>query len=216
MRCLNGRRTGLLLATLVVAILALAGPADAQVLYGSIVGNVTDSSQAATPGATVTLLNEATNLARETTAGADGGYAFANLPEGMYTVRVSLQGFKEYVTEQVPVSHPARSAMNSATRCAPVLAFNCSTWSTSECRCAKVEASTSTPVSGSCRIISITAAEGICTTSQAVAASAETGYCEPRKATASPKLSPLVKTCTMASSPFGAMRKSFTHPSTTM
>ena len=62
-RCLKDRRsTGLsLLALLVVAILALAGPADAQVLYGSIVGNVTDTSQASVPGASVTAIHDATN-----------------------------------------------------------------------------------------------------------------------------------------------------------
>ncbi len=106
MRCLNGRRTtGLpLLALLVVAILALAGPSDAQVLYGSIVGHVTDPSQASVPGANVIAIHTQTNLARETTTRGDGGYAFANLPEGTYTVRISLQGFKEFVQEQVPVS----------------------------------------------------------------------------------------------------------------
>ena len=105
-RCLKDRRsTGLsLLATLVVAILAFAGPADAQVLFGSIVGNVTDTSQASVPGATVTAIHESTNLARETTTTGDGGFAFANLQEGNYTIRISLQGFKESVREQVPVS----------------------------------------------------------------------------------------------------------------
>jgi outer membrane receptor protein involved in Fe transport len=113
-RCLKDRRsTGLsLLAILVVAILALAGPADAQVLYGSIVGNVTDTSQASVPGATVTAIHAATNLARETTTSGDGGYAFANLQEGFYTVRISLQGFKESVEEQIPVSPSSVSRVN--------------------------------------------------------------------------------------------------------
>ena len=113
-RCLKDRRsTGLsLLATLVVAILAFAGPADAQVLFGSIVGNVTDTSQASVPGATVTAIHESTNLARETTTTGDGAYAFANLQEGNYTVRISLQGFKESVREQVPVSPNTISRVN--------------------------------------------------------------------------------------------------------
>jgi hypothetical protein len=106
MRCLNGRRTtGLpLLALLVVAILALAGPSDAQVIYGSIVGTVTDTSAAATPGAGVTAIHTGTNLARETSTGGDGGYSFVSLQEGFYTVRVTLQGFKEFVEESVPVT----------------------------------------------------------------------------------------------------------------
>jgi hypothetical protein len=106
MRCLNAHRTAgwPLLAVLVVAILDLAGPADAQVLYGSIVGNVTDTSRASVPGANVIAIQTQTNLARETTTRGDGGYAFANLPEGTYTVRITLQGFREFVQEQVPVS----------------------------------------------------------------------------------------------------------------
>jgi hypothetical protein len=92
------------LALLVVAILTLAGPADAQVIYGSMVGNVSDTSAAAVPGAAVTAIHEQTNLARETTTGGQGGYSFQNLQEGTYTVRVSLQGFKEFVEENVPVT----------------------------------------------------------------------------------------------------------------
>ncbi|MCG6928472.1 MAG: TonB-dependent receptor [Acidobacteria bacterium] len=114
MRCLNGRRTGLLLATLVVTILALAGPADAQVLYGSIVGDVVDTSGAAVPGATVTAINQGTNLAREATTGAAGAYSFSNLQEGTYTIRVSLQGFKEYVEEGIPVTQGGIARVNVA------------------------------------------------------------------------------------------------------
>jgi hypothetical protein len=106
MRCLDGRRpTWLpLLAVAVAALLASAVPTDAQVLYGSIVGTVTDASGAAVPGATVTAINQGTNLAREATTRSDGSYSFVNVLPGEYTIRVSLQGFKEYVKESVPVS----------------------------------------------------------------------------------------------------------------
>jgi hypothetical protein len=106
MRFLTGRHwMGLpLLVALAVAILGLAGPADAQGLYGSIVGNVVDTSQAAVPGAQVTAINQDTNLARETTSGGTGSYSFPNLLEGTYTIRVSLQGFREYVEEGIPVT----------------------------------------------------------------------------------------------------------------
>ena len=72
MRCLIDRRWMGVLAASVLAILAVAGPADAQGLYGSIVGDVVDSSQAAVPGATVTAIQQETNLARETTTTATG------------------------------------------------------------------------------------------------------------------------------------------------
>jgi hypothetical protein len=107
MKRLDGRRPTkrlALLAVLVAALLALAGPSDAQVLYGSVVGNVVDTSQAAVAGATVVLVNVDTNLARETTTRGDGSYSLVNVLPGTYRVRVTLQGFKEYVKERVPVS----------------------------------------------------------------------------------------------------------------
>src|SRR5512139_2026030 len=105
MRCLDGRRPTWLppLAILAVVLLA-AAPTNAQVLYGSIVGNVVDPTHAAVPGATVTIINAGTNLARETTTRADGSYTFVNVIPGNYRVRVVLAGFKEYVKEGVPIS----------------------------------------------------------------------------------------------------------------
>jgi len=106
MRHLDGLRPKRLplLAVLVAAVLALAGPSEAQVLYGSVVGSVSDTSQAAVAGATVTLINVGTNLARETTTRSDGSYLVVNLIPGTYNVRVTLAGFKEYVKQAVPVS----------------------------------------------------------------------------------------------------------------
>ena len=93
-----------MLALLALALLASGGRTEAQVLYGSVVGTVEDSTKAAVPGATVTLINKATNLARESTSRTDGSYSFVNVQPGTYTVRVVLTGFKESLRENVPVS----------------------------------------------------------------------------------------------------------------
>ena len=82
----------------------LAAPATAQVLYGSIVGNVTDAQGAVVPGATVTVTSKDTNLTRDTTTNADGSYTAANVVPGTYDVKVSLQGFREFVQTGVPVT----------------------------------------------------------------------------------------------------------------
>src|SRR5512142_1215112 len=104
MRRLSHRRTPLSLALVALGLLALVVPVGAQVLYGSLVGNVTDTSGANVPGAAVTLINTGTNLARETTTNAEGGYRFVNVQPGTYKVRVVLTGFKEYVKDGVPIN----------------------------------------------------------------------------------------------------------------
>ncbi len=105
MKYLERRATRLaFLAVLVTALVALAGPSSAQVLYGSIVGSVTDPTHAAVPGATVTVVNAGTNLSRETTTRPDGSYSIGNLSPGNYLVRIVLTGFKEYAKDGVPVS----------------------------------------------------------------------------------------------------------------
>src|SRR5262245_39659026 len=99
------RPTGLaFVAVFAAALLALAGSAQAQVLYGSVVGTVADSTHAAVPGATVTIINVKNNLAREATTRSDGSYSFVNVIPGDYNVRVVLAGFKEFQRSAVPVS----------------------------------------------------------------------------------------------------------------
>ncbi|MFB3920612.1 MAG: TonB-dependent receptor domain-containing protein [Terriglobia bacterium] len=82
-------------AGLLVAGMALA-PLDvhAQVLYGSVVGNVRDASGAAVPQATVTLLNKATNTSREATTDEGGSYTFLDVQTGNYSLKVGKSGFK--------------------------------------------------------------------------------------------------------------------------
>jgi hypothetical protein len=68
--------------------------ASAQVLYGSIVGNVTDPSSAAIPGAVITVTNTATGGSRKATSDAAGYYSIPNLLEGDYDLTISANGFK--------------------------------------------------------------------------------------------------------------------------
>ena len=81
----------------------MAAPVTAQILYGSIVGVVKDAQGAVIPGATVTIVNRDTNLTRETVADAQGNYSIGNVLAGPYDVKVSLQGFRDYVRSDVPV-----------------------------------------------------------------------------------------------------------------
>jgi hypothetical protein len=83
---------------------AFAAPAAAQLLYGSVVGIVKDSTGARLPGAVVTIVNRDTNLTREVTSDTEGNYNFVNVLPGRYDLKVSLQGFREAVRAAVPVT----------------------------------------------------------------------------------------------------------------
>jgi len=99
-----------------LAIVLSATPAIAQVLYGSIVGHVQDSTGAALPGATVLIVHDETRLTREATADAAGGYTFTAVPTGTYHVTVTMQGFKTFARQDVPVT------INTVTRVDAALA----------------------------------------------------------------------------------------------
>jgi outer membrane receptor protein involved in Fe transport len=89
---------------------ALAAPASAQLLYGSIVGTVEDQSGAVVPNATVSILSKTTGLTRETKADEVGRYSLLNVPAGSYEMKVSAPGFRTVTREAVEVS------INSVTR----------------------------------------------------------------------------------------------------
>ncbi len=91
---------------IVVAVFFLmaAQTADAQVLYGSITGNVVDPSQAAVPGATVTITHRETAQTRSALTNEAGIYSFPNIPSGTYDVRVSKEGFQTYTQSDVVVT----------------------------------------------------------------------------------------------------------------
>lgn len=75
----------------------------AQVLYGSLVGNVTDPHGAVVQGGEVTVTNQGTGVSRTASTGAAGAYQFVNLQPGTYTIKVTVQGFKTFERRDVPV-----------------------------------------------------------------------------------------------------------------
>ena len=86
-------------------ILGLATPsAEAQVLYGSLTGLVTDQSGASIPGAEVSATNTQTGQALATTSDAAGRYSFVNVQAGTYDVRFGAQGFRTLTQTGIQVS----------------------------------------------------------------------------------------------------------------
>lgn len=72
-----------------------------QAFYGSIVGNVTDASDAAVPNATVAVINVETNVEIEVKTNDSGLYQALNLKTGTYRVRVSVPGFQTFLRENI-------------------------------------------------------------------------------------------------------------------
>lgn len=81
-----------------------ARTASAQVLYGSIVGTLTDQTGAVVPKAAVTVTNTSTGLSRQATTDDAGYYSIPNLPEGTYDLSINAGGFKPYIQKGVIVS----------------------------------------------------------------------------------------------------------------
>jgi len=74
--------------------LCLSLSANAQVTTATLVGLVRDNSGAVIPGASVIATNQGTGVAREGVTDANGEFVFSALPNGPYTIRIELTGFK--------------------------------------------------------------------------------------------------------------------------
>ena len=84
-----------LAAGLLLALATSTGALAAQQSASSgIVGQVLDSSGAAVPGATVTVVNTGTSAQRTATTDAEGRFSFPSLPPATYTLHAELQGFQ--------------------------------------------------------------------------------------------------------------------------
>src|SRR5580704_6482082 len=63
---------------------------------GTIVGQVTDESKAAVPGAIISLREPTTSAHQETTTNSDGRYTFSSVTPGTYNISIAKQGFSTY------------------------------------------------------------------------------------------------------------------------
>src|SRR6202163_1713151 len=104
-RTLSFRSPSFLFIAIPVFAMLFAAPfSGAQSTGGRIRGTITDQSGGAVAGAKVTLINEATNVTRDTDSGGNGEYLFIEVPVGSYEIDVTQQGFKKYVRKGVAVN----------------------------------------------------------------------------------------------------------------
>jgi outer membrane receptor protein involved in Fe transport len=90
--------------SIVIFILLTATSLVAQTFRGTILGTVTDASDALISGATVKARNSATGLERTTQTSADGSFSISELPIGTYQVTITQPGFQTSVTSNVEVN----------------------------------------------------------------------------------------------------------------
>ena len=76
-----------------LAWLMMSATLFAQKITGDIEGNVTDSSGAVVPNATVTARNEGTDLTRTATSSGSGNFRITDLPIGSYKITAEAPGF---------------------------------------------------------------------------------------------------------------------------
>src|SRR5215475_11930509 len=81
--------------TLVAVLCVTAVSAWAQVDRATVTGIVKDAEGAVVPGATVTVINVATNVETVQQTNAEGAFLVVNLLPGPYRIDVELTGFKK-------------------------------------------------------------------------------------------------------------------------
>jgi hypothetical protein len=93
-----------LAAVLGFLVTALVQPSHAQVLTGTIVGQVVDASGAVVPDAKVRITHRETNEARESATNNAGDYSFPSLPGGLYDIAISKSGFTTFTARGINVA----------------------------------------------------------------------------------------------------------------
>jgi hypothetical protein len=101
-----------LLLILLIGSAALGVPALAQGTYGGLTGQITDPSGAALSKAGVTLTNLGTNYAQTVQADASGIYLFKLVSPGQYSLKVTAQGFTDYLQTGIVMNANLNATQN--------------------------------------------------------------------------------------------------------
>ena len=100
-------------AAVILALAIFWPPAGrAQSLFGTIAGDVTDSTQSAVVGAKVVASNPDTGFTRETVTNPVGVYTVPDVPPGTYTVTVTATGFQTFTKTGIVVTVQSLSRLD--------------------------------------------------------------------------------------------------------
>ncbi|HEX3437466.1 MAG TPA: carboxypeptidase regulatory-like domain-containing protein [Pseudacidobacterium sp.] len=109
------------LSSLLLVLGALASPASAQVLYGTITGTITDPSGAAVPNASVQALEINKGVTLQATTDSAGIFRFNNILPGTYKFTISASGFATLETDKFVVEANAVQRLDAKLSTASVI-----------------------------------------------------------------------------------------------
>ena len=101
---LRGLQRLLPVLALVCLLASFSRSANAQVAFGSMVGNVTDASGGGISGASVNITLIQTNDSRTVMTNEAGGYTIATVTPGTYRVEITKAGFRTFVASDILVN----------------------------------------------------------------------------------------------------------------
>ncbi|MFB3901949.1 MAG: TonB-dependent receptor domain-containing protein [Acidobacteriota bacterium] len=99
---------------IIALLVAAAGPVYAQESRGTILGRVTDQSNAVLPGVTVEATNTATGVTITAITNDEGNYNIPFLNPGAYRVSFSLPGFNKQVIDNVQLRVAEQLTVNTS------------------------------------------------------------------------------------------------------
>ena len=108
-----------LLALAALALVALASPAHAQAVYGSVAGTIQDSTGASLPGVTVTVTSLERHTIDSVVTDASGNYVKRQLLPGSYQVKAELPGYRSALVPAVRVGIDAQTNVDLALEVGP-------------------------------------------------------------------------------------------------
>lgn len=97
------KRHAVLLLCLLVTELASQGVVRAQVVTATLVGRVTDQSDAIVPAVTIILVNQSTGATRTVVSDEAGDYSVSALPAGVYKISAEHTGFSKTIISDITV-----------------------------------------------------------------------------------------------------------------
>jgi hypothetical protein len=92
------------LPAVALLLLACTHQSSAQVLFGSVTGNVIDPSISAVPSAMVRVTEISTNESRLALTNEAGVYSLTTLPAGTYQIEITKTGFRDFIASNVVVN----------------------------------------------------------------------------------------------------------------